>query len=256
MNGRMLILISSIIIILIIFGLKNESDELSGYQLVWSDEFNNSSLDATKWIATNNDKDRSANIHISDSNLVLTGTKDIDGKVYGADVQSRDKFHFRYGYIEYRTKLTNNIGFKSSLWFNGVYNWPPEIDVIETGSKQTIHMTRHCRLDSVYSDCYGIYKYIDDKRVDIYKRFSWDANFDKSKDYHIYGVEWTPIYVRWIIDGIERYRVTTGVPKEDMYIHASICARTDIRECWPETVIASEFPTSIYVDYIRMYKRI
>ena len=229
--------------------------ESNGYQLVWSDEFSGSSLNTAKWTASDNNYDKSKNVHISNSNLVLTVTRESDGKIYGANIDSRNKFKFRYGYIEYRAKLINKPGFKSTLWLNGVYNWPPEIDIVETGSK-AIHMTRHCRPGSVYPDCDGNNIYNKNGiLVDRYRMLSWNADFDKSKDYHIYGMEWTPTYIRWMIDGIERYRVTTGVPKEDMYIHASSCAHTSIRKCWPETIVPSEFPTSVYVDHIRVYKK-
>lgn len=220
--------------------------------LIWSDEFN-SGLDTGKWSPRTQSSSWNydpTKVSVSNGNLVLTAAND-GGIKYGG-ILSKGKYYFKYGYVEIRAKVPKGNGLLSGLWLTGQYNWPPEVDILEYLGKEpnALYMTRHC---SIYLDstCSGSnfmgnswWKYSAKKYI----------GGDWSSGYHNYGVEWTPAYVRWLVDGIERFRVTTGVPKEPMYITLSQCA-DNCAGGWSGPVGSTSLPARMYVDYVRVYQQ-
>ena len=220
--------------------------------LVWSDEFN--TMNSNSWSPRVSSPGWSfdpANVAVSNGNLVLSATNQ-NGIKYGG-VLSKGKYNFQYGYIEIRAKVAKGNGIASGMWLAGQYHWPPEVDILEHLGKspKDIYMTRHC---SIYLDstCDGSsflgntwWKYSS-------KRYT---GVDWSLAYHNYGVEWTPSYVRWLVDGVELYRVTTGVPKEPMYITLAICANCN--GGWSGYIDGTTpLPARTYFDYVRVYQRL
>jgi hypothetical protein len=92
----------------------------SGYQLVFSDEFNGDSLDTNRWGYRLGDKMLSAqqpeNVSVKDGNLVIALRKEsVRGKDYtGGGVISRQKFV--YGYYEARFKTPPAEGWHTAFW--------------------------------------------------------------------------------------------------------------------------------------------
>lgn len=260
-NKNKIIKISTIVLVIVVafstgaLGLvESGALENTAYQLVWSDEFSGTGLNSGKWyprVDTGTWSYYPSMISINNGNLVLSATKENGIYKYGGII-SKSKYNFKYGYIEIRAKVPKGNGFLSGLWLTGQYSWPPEIDILEHLGKEptAIYMTRHC---STLQDstCTGgsflgkeWWKYLSKRYV----------GNDWSTGYHLYGVEWTPTYVRWLIDGVERYRVTTGVPKQPMWITLSLC----VNNCaggWSGPVDSSTvLPNRMYVDYVRVYQ--
>jgi hypothetical protein len=146
-----------------------------GYTLVWNDEFNGTTLDTTKWFTGDPTctpwyNNIPANVALDGNGLIIfTATNDSIGTHYGGNIASRcdnintDNFIFKYGYVEIRAKLadTNQIdGIGTNLWLTSSTRWPPEIDIIESGSgpldvtnadgvstaANALKMTRHCNV--------------------------------------------------------------------------------------------------------------
>lgn len=238
-------------------GIKNESKKgdkeiYDTYKLIWNDEFNNKKLNISKWTA----KNQNFSIDSKSNNLVLISEKEFyeggEWKIYSGLIRSEDKFYFTYGYVEMRAKVIKGNGLLSALWLTGQKEWPPEIDIIEYLGIEpdSLYLTLHCNPNKD-STCEG-----DDKKDKDRQLGTKYIGKDWSLDYHIYALEWTPEHVRWFIDDVEVYNITTGIPKDPMYIVLNICAH-NCGDGWSDrTDETTPNPAEFYIDYVRVYKKV
>src|SRR5678809_640506 len=100
------------------------------YSLVWSDEFDGSSIDADTWNFEtggsgwgNHEQEyyQESNATIENGNLVITGKKESVGsnKYTSARMTTRGKKEFLYGRIEARIKIPVGQGFWPAFWMMG-----------------------------------------------------------------------------------------------------------------------------------------
>jgi len=110
-------------------------------------------------------------------------------------------------------------------------------------------MTRHCStsFDSTFSGVTVDVAWKQSYKV-IYPDIIW------ANAYHNYALEWTPSYVRWLIDGRERFRVTSGIPKDPMWITLSLCG-DNCADGWSGPIDSSLLPGRIYIDSVRVCKK-
>jgi beta-glucanase (GH16 family) len=122
------------------------------YQLVWSDEFNGSSLNSANWTAEvgtgengwgNGEAqyytDRPENLRVENGHLVIEAIKENYGgsSWTSARIKTQDKRNFKYGKFEFRAKLSSGQGPWPAAWMLGsnisTVGWPQcgEIDVLE-----------------------------------------------------------------------------------------------------------------------------
>jgi beta-glucanase (GH16 family) len=129
-----------------------------GYPLAFSDEFDGTSLNTSKWSRQRYDRlnlwttnplshpyngvEGAAygipNVTVADGALNL---KLLNSKASGSDpeytrstgmVNSMNKFSFKYGYVETRVWVSDCIGCWPTFWIMPANNtWPPEIDIFE-----------------------------------------------------------------------------------------------------------------------------
>ena len=141
----------------------------------WSDEFNGSSLDRSKWgfDASRNkigwfngeqqyySADRPENLRLKDGYLIIEarhdpqairGRPDWGGQQYSsAKITTQGKAQFRYGFVEVRAKLPCARGTWPAIWMMPAYSiqWPKgEIDILEQVGSQpnVLHATLHTEL--------------------------------------------------------------------------------------------------------------
>lgn len=142
----------------------------------WSDEFNGTSLDRSKWrFDTSRNKagwyngeqqyyssDRRANLRLENGVLVIEARRDGDsirsyddwgGQRYtSARINTQGKFAFRYGFAEVRAKLPCARGTWPAIWMlpEREVDWPKggEIDILEQVGSQpnVLHATLHTEL--------------------------------------------------------------------------------------------------------------
>jgi beta-glucanase (GH16 family) len=178
------------------------------WNLTFSDEFNGTSLDTTKWgtqytwSCTNNDElegYQAANVTEGGGLLTLTA-KDQNVTCSGAThsytsgmIESSGKFSQLYGYFEARMQVPADQGFWPAFWLmpaNGA--WPPEIDVIELGESgdfTTARMTDHFGPSGSGS----------------YYTQTWSNNgVPFGSGLHTFGVDWEPGSLNFYIDGTLR----------------------------------------------------
>ena len=183
----------------------------SGWTLKWSDDFNGTSVDATKWKIDDN-KTRSAdknktcyeaeNVSVSGGILKLMVNNngcDCAGTVYsGGAISSTGNFYNnKYGYFEARIKYNcTGPGFWGNFWMSSTESWPPEFDIAEMIANEQTKMTL-------------AYHYYD--ASDVHKASGSRPACDW-KQYHVYGIEWMEgQYLRFYIDGVKVFEPTVSM---------------------------------------------
>ncbi|MDA3891644.1 MAG: glycoside hydrolase family 16 protein [Salinivirgaceae bacterium] len=192
-----------IYLILILFITTNIS-VFAQWELIWSDDFDETSLDTTKWLyATginphNNEQqyytDLEENIRVNDGLLTIEVLeKEVEGKDY-TSARLNSKETWCYGKMEIKAKLTKGVGVWPAIWMypeNEIYgNWPRsgEIDIMEYWSWDSvgIYGNAHCE------------EFNHMKHAERQGRF---ANATPSEEFHVYGLEWYKDQMTWLVDG-------------------------------------------------------
>lgn len=182
--------------------------------LLFSDEFEGTTLDRTKWSAIGpdfwvNDEqqayfDRPDVIQVRDGMLVLTPryAPGVDtnerrkADFIAGRLATEGKFDFTYGRAEARIRMPDAVGVWPAFWLLGNGRWPHtgEIDIMEyIGDKDWTGTAMH---GPGYS---GETPFVD--------RFYFPAGEDVT-DWHVYAAEWTRDAVEFYIDDRLTYRVT------------------------------------------------
>lgn len=216
-----------------------------GYNLIWSDEFDGTQLDETKWrLRSESGGSEIKNLgndprvfKIENGTAIMrtipyTDANDSNIKcaVSGGLSTSQD-MAYRYGYIEMRAKISYMQGVWMSFWLRGsddYYNEPnvgkphrisvgssAEADIFEIFSSAdtatpNIHLWSWSNETMTATD----EAYNSEGRQSNVKTFADAANL--SEEYHVYGFEWTPTYMT-------------------MYVDGEACMTYDITEHWSES---------------------
>ena len=245
---------------------------IEGRPLLFSDEFEGSALNESKWnphywwhdeedgctIAPNNELEwyQPDDVLVSNGILRLRAQKrnivTCSGETYNYtsgvittgkedwDHPEPDKFAFQYSYAEARLKMPLGQGLWPAFWFLPCDQvWPPEVDVMEfLGHKPNItHMTYH---------------YLDDDGNYAGEGDWWVSPHDFSAEWHTFGLDWRPDALIWYVDGIERWRYTDRkrIPSEPMYLVLNLAVGGD----WPGSPDSTTvFPSYFDVDYVRVW---
>lgn len=168
-----------------------------GYKLEWSDEFDGTKLDTTKWVHWGPGKRRSA-INVPEAVTVRDGVLTIttyteNGKHYTGMVSTDKLFERRYGYWEARIKWADAPGTFSAFW---TWTWTmgkPVGDVANAGVE----------IDFVEHRAFGPQmKNIADMACFTIHYDGYDKKYHKRKShvspplglgegFHLYGCKWT-----------------------------------------------------------------
>ncbi|MDB5273511.1 MAG: glycoside hydrolase family 16 [Chitinophagaceae bacterium] len=239
-------------------------------QLVWQDEFDETSLDLTKWTPTigdgcdiglcgwgNNEleyyTDRTDNVKIEGGNLVITALKEsYSGSNYtSGKITSLHQGDFTFGRIEARIKLPKGAGSWPAFWMlssNQEYGpWPAsgELDIMEYEGKDPNAIAGTVHYGTSLSD----HKYNG-------QQYNLPASANYYDDFHIFTLDWDSTSVKWYMDGTLYHTVT----KDDInpyhwpfdkpfYIILNHAVGGDLGG----TVDDSSMPQTMQVDYIRVY---
>jgi beta-glucanase (GH16 family) len=191
------------------------------WRLVFSDEFEGSSLDLSKWTDTssaeadhghgNKDNDQlewnhAANCAVAGGELAMTARREAfiapSGTTYAWTsclLSTAPSYAFRYGFIEERAVLPAQKGFWPAFWTwqaSGVETHIEthiETDVYEfySANRRVLHLTQH---SGRRGDC------------------RWRSGFDPAAGWHTYGASIEPSGTVWYVDGVEvcRTNATSG----------------------------------------------
>jgi beta-glucanase (GH16 family) len=237
-------------------------------ELVWSDEFNGTSVDTEKWNFEigngsngwgNNEKEyytnRTDNADIVSGTLVITAKKESYGgyQYTSARMTTKNKGYWLYGRIEMSAKLPKGTGTWPAFWMmpqNNSYGtsyWPDngEIDIMEYVGYEpgVIHGTVHTNKNNGSS---GISKTTMSSGIE--------------DNFHIYAVEWSADSIKWFVDSkMYGYYLRQGrdwhywpFDKEFfIIINFAVGGNWGGAKGIDDTV----FPQTYEIDYIRVYQK-
>lgn len=231
------------------------------WKLVWSDEFNGSSLNTANWTAEigtgsggwgNNElqyyTNRPQNLQVTGGNLVITAQKESYGGMNytSARIKTQGLQNFTYGKVEARIKLPSGQGLWPAFWMLGsnisTVGWPycGEIDIMERVNHNpfvngTVHWDAGGHAD--------------------YGRTSGNLDFSQ---YHTYSIEWDSKYIRWFVDGnqFNEFYIENGTGNtEEFQKPFFILLNLAVGGNWPGSPDGSTpFPSQMLVDYVRVYQ--
>lgn len=160
----------------------------------FQDEFNSSSLDTSKWDyregARIDGYNLSNNVSVSDGYLnIALKQESYGGKNYTCGgVISKSPNIFKYGYYETRAKLTDKPGWHSAFWLMG------------TNGVQQVNEIDGFECDSHVPTCFTTCAHYYAPSHVNYGQVSHNI-INTATDFHVYGWEWTPIEIRFYVDG-------------------------------------------------------
>jgi beta-glucanase (GH16 family) len=241
----------------------------ASYALTWSDEFDGDKLDMNKWVYRTDSKHWStqlpSNVAISGGLLHLNLTKLAEPKeavnaepgkdpkaakttVFkygGAGVISKPAFKF--GYYEAKFRNPAGAGWHSSFWMQ---NHNGKGDTLPTTACQEIDV---CEADSFKPAGFASNLH---QWKPKHKQFGvWPLKTpDLSKDFHIWGCEYTPEKIRFFFDGKEfasTDKIATFENNDQHIWFTSIATHLG----GAKEVDESKLPSEMTVDYIRLYEK-
>ena len=210
--------------------------------LLFTDEFNGDSLDASTWVtltpwSTRHDPGEHEtfnpwDVAVQGGELHLISDRDIGGEYDSGTVTSLPRPQFSYGYFEIRARLPKGQGIWPAFWLTN--DTTLEIDAFEVlGNQPTLaYMTLHENGPQVYQGTFD--------------------GPDFSAGYHTFAVDWQPTYVRWYIDGVQRAGYEHAMPSDPVWI----CLDTAVGGLWTGLPDATTvFPQTFDVDYVRVWDK-
>lgn len=221
----------------------------AGYKLAWSDDFNGNSLNQSRWTYRTDTKLLSAqtpdNVSVHGGNLIIALRKQsLRGMSYtGGGIISRRTFG--YGYYEARLRIAAGSGWHSSFWmqrYNGVDTKGDkatlEMDVIENTS------------DDLSSYTTTTHRWVPPHIARGHKTISTP---DLSKDFHVFGCEYSPDVIRYYFDGKVVQTVDwKGLPQGKVNIWLTSIAQPMGGN---HGVDDGALPGDMYVDWVRFYSK-
>lgn len=235
--------------------------------LLWADEFNiDGSISSANWSAEtvppnngswwNNEEqhyiDRLDNAYVSNGTLKIVAKKENytfqnSTKNYtSARLNTKNKFDFTYGRVDIRAKLPAAAGTWPAIWMLGansdVVGWPKcgEIDIMEqTGwDKNKVLGTCHW-FNSAGSNnaSYGLQTTV----------------ATSTSQFHVYSLEWTPTYIKILVDDIEFYQLelNASLPfSADQFLILNIAMGGNLGGTIDPNFVSS----TMEIDYVRVYQ--
>ena len=230
------------------------------YSLVWSDEFDGTSIDYSKWSHDighgvwgwgNNELQyytNSANNSTVDAgHLRITARAETIGSANytSAKLKTKDLYEFKYGKVEARIKVPYGQGLWPAFWMLGAnidqVSWPHcgELDLLEhVNNENVVHGTHH---------------YDNNGHVFLGGSVACDAS-----EFQVYGIEWTPTTIQWSLNGNVYYTTNIGpgaVSKEEFHEPFYLILNLAVGGNWPGSPDGTtSFPALMEVDYVRVYQ--
>lgn len=249
-------------------------DNIEDWQPVWCDEFDYDGLpDTDKWnydvggsgwgnnelqYYTREDLD---NAHVSDGTLKITAINEsYSGNEYTSTrLITKYKGDWLYGKIQVKAKLPSGTGTWPAIWMlptDWAYGgWPysGEIDIMEYVGYNpgVVHGTIHT----------GEYNGSNGNQIGYSKTV-----LDAETEFHVYEIEWEPGSIEVFIDGVSYgtfgfnplYNIdvdNTDAWPFDQRFHLLLNVAVGGNWGGIEGVDSSAFPTTLEVDYVRVYQK-
>jgi beta-glucanase (GH16 family) len=245
-------------------------DSYPGYDLLWSDEFEGSSIDNGNWTYDlgdgcpnvcgwgNNELEwytgRPENAWVQNGSLIINAIKEnIGGKGYSsARLKSQGKQTFKYGRIDVRAVLPFGKGLWPAIWMLGKniteVGWPAcgEIDIMEIfggpGTDNNVLGTAHWANANSHASYGG--------NVEVTSSNLKDA-------WHVFSITWDETFIRWYVDDVE-YQVIDITPAELSEFHEEFFFLLNVAvggDAPGAPDATTQFPQFMAVDYVRVFSK-
>src|SRR5690554_3893587 len=266
----------------------------SGWELVWSDEFDGESIDRDKWTyetncwgGGNNElqcyTDRATNSFLRDGSLVIRAQQEeftgpAEPLEWGGDpgeatlphtsarLRSTDDAAWTYGRIEIGAKVPGGQGIWPAIWMmpqDSVYgDWAAsgEIDIFEAvnlGTEPeptTVHGTLH--YGGLWPD-------------NVYSGTGYALPTAPQEQFHTYAIEWSHGEIRWFVDDVHfATQTSAGWYSQPDWPRASVLTEGQpfdqnfhlllnvaVGGDWPGSPDADTvFPAEMEVDFVRVWE--
>ncbi len=250
-----------------------QCDGLSGCVLVWSDEFDGSAVDLTKWTFQlgdgsevglpggwgNNELQwyRAENATVSGGFLTITAKEEsFAGRNYtSARMRSLAKGDWTFGRFEMRARMPIGQGLWPAFWllpsdpsFYGTWAASGEIDVMEMVGQEP-------------EKIFGTIHYGGPFPANVYSSSEYILSGGTSHDdFHVYAVEWENGEIRWYIDGVlygvrTSWYSTSGPFPAPFDVDFHLLLNMAVGGNLPGPPDGSTvFPQELVVDYVRVYQ--
>ncbi len=234
-----------------------EGPPSADYKLIWSDEFDGTTLDATKWAIRYPGK-RKDGINdpqcarLDGEGHLVIDIKKVGDAYHSAMISTGGKKTFRGGYFECRATLPQQPGYWSAFWIIGDHVSDPdrgkakvddtlhngtEIDALEYLQKQgdVVHMNLHW-------NGYG----------DTHKSSPGDVFIPglRAQEWHVFAVDWQSDRYIFYVDGRKTWETHDAPSNADEEILLSV----EIGK-WAGDIAGAKLPQQVKFDWVRVYQR-
>ena len=236
----------------------------SGYNLVWEEEFDGSSLDLSVWNYEtgasgwgNNEsqyyRSGNKNAELDQGYLRITAKEETHlGAPYtSARLTTQGKESFQYGRIDIRAKVPHGQGVWPALWMLGdnfsSAGWPTcgEIDIMELiggdgYNDRTVYGTAHWSNNGSHAEYGG------NRSLPLGEKFN--------DEFHVFSIVWNSSSIKWYVDNSLYHTMNTAslsAFQNKFFFILNIAVEGN----WPGPVGPStQFPQYMLVDYIRVFQ--
>ena len=236
-----------------------------GYDLVWHDEFEGTSLDTTKWTAHAGPRRDAQNtpdaVTLADGVLTIT-TYSAGGVPFTGFIDTARRFLTAYGWFEARIRFESSPGEWGAFWLQSPTMGNPLGDPAAAGAE--IDVAEHRATDAAGTDISNSYA------INLH----WDGYGAAHKhaggqggpppgaaplqgDWHTYALWWTPERYVFYLDGVEQWATTEGVSRRPEYVMLTC----EVQEAlWAGHVPAGGYgprdrsATRMQVDWVRVWQ--
>lgn len=262
---------------------------VDGYKLVYSDEFDGDTLSPV-WVkhpvcdigARGNESTPGIkkpcwmsldNYKVENSHVVLYGSTDGE-KYYSAELRSKARLLFKYGYVEFSARFGAGHGFCPAIWLLGLEDpleyVKPEIDIFECfGDPTQIKATTLVwpgkkNKDFPADNWFGHdINHVNHKAAE-YSYYSLEDGELFSEDFHTYALEWDEHQLQWYCDGVPFWRIAIDDANskralsfhQEMFIIMTQYAGVSVCDMpYADETTDWENKNKMWVDYVRLYQR-
>jgi beta-glucanase (GH16 family) len=242
------------------------------WQLVWSDEFNDSKLDYSKWGVSEDAfgggnqesqlyTDRAKNVRVENGKLIIEAHRDspnIQGtqrQYSSGKLRTKHRGDWRYGKIEIRAKLPIGKGIWPAIWMlptdekYGTWAASGEIDIVELNGAKPDELLGTLHYGGKWPH----------NRSTGHKKKLVSGTF--ADEFHTFGIEWEAAEIRWTLNGktwqTQKKWSTRNAPFPapfDQRFHLLLNIAVGGRLVGNPSA-TTPFPARMEVDWIRVYQR-
>jgi len=243
-----------------------------GYSLLWSDEFEDASIDMANWqyetgdgtnyglpvgwgndelqIYTNSVENSGIETDGDLSSLFIRALSDGSGGYTSARMTTKSLFSMRFGRVDIKAKMPTGKGLWAAVWMLGdnidQIDWPGcgEVDIVELLGNEPGRM-------------YSTLHYTDSENTHGEIQESHELSGETFNDaYHVFSLNWTPENLTFSVDSMEIQQVPIEQDMKEFLRSFYLVLNVAVGGNWPGSPDnTTSFPQTMYVDYIRVFEK-